>query len=69
MNKFASWKKKAITSFVQVKVAWLDFSRDAYLPSLSIYYVAINKYIWKSLPQLQIYHDPCFNDIGVAMAT
>ena len=69
MKQVCKLKKKAITSFVQVKVAWLDFSRDAYLPSLSIYYVAINKYIWKSLPQLQIYDDPCFNDIGVAMAT
>ena len=55
--------------FVQVKVTWLDFSRDTYLPSLSIYYVAFNKYIGRSLPQLQIYYDPCFNDIGIAMAT
>ena len=69
MKQVCKLKKKAMNSFVQVKVAWLDFSRDTYLPSLSIYYVAINKYIWKSLPQLPIYYDPCFNDIGVAMAT
>ena len=69
MKQVCKLKKKAINSFVQVKVAWLDFSRDTYLPSLRIYYVAINKYIWKSLPQLPIYYDPCFNDIGVAMAT
>ena len=68
MKQVCKLKKKAINSFVQVKVVWLDFSRDTYLPSLSIYYVAINKYI-KSLPQLPIYYDPCFNDIGVAMAT
>ena len=58
-----------MNSVVQVKVALLGFSRDTFLPSLSIYYVAINKYIGKSLPQLQIYYDPCFNAIGVAMAT
>ena len=58
-----------MNSVVQVKVAWLDFSRDTFLPSLSIYYVAINKYTGKGLPQLQIYYDPCFNAIGVAMAT
>ena len=69
MKQVCKLKKKAMNSFVQVKVAWLDFSRDTYLPRLSIYYVAINKYIWKSLPQLQIYYDVCFNDIGVAMAT
>ena len=69
MKQVCKLKKMAINSFVQVKVTRLDFSMDTFLPSLSIYYVAINKYIWKSLPQLQIYHDPCFNDIGVAMAT
>ena len=69
MKQVFKLKKKAMNFFVQVKVAWLDFSRDTYLPSLSIYYVAINKYIGKSLPQLQIYYDPCFNDIGIAMAT
>ena len=69
MKQVCKLKKKAINSFVQVKVAWLDFSMDTFLPSLSIYYVAINKYIGKSLPQLQIYYDPCFNAIGVAMAT
>lgn len=58
-----------MNSFVQVKVTWLDFSRETYLSSWSIYYVVINKYIGKSLPQLQIYYDPCFNAIGIAMAT
>ena len=69
MKQVCKLKKKAINSFVQVKVTWLDFSMDTFLPSLSIYYVAINKYIGKRLPQLQIYYDPRFNAIGVAMAT
>ena len=60
MKQVFKLKKKAMNFFVQVKVAWLDFSRDTYLLSLSIYYVAINKYIGKSLPQLQIYYDSFF---------
>ena len=69
MKQVCKLKKMPMNSVVQVKVACLDFSRETYLSSLSIYYVAINKYIGKSLPQLQIYYDPCFNDIGIAMAT
>ena len=69
MKQVCKLKKNPMNCFVRVKVAWLDFSRETYLSSLSIYYVAINKYIGKSLPQLQIYYDPCFNAIGIAMAT
>ena len=61
MKQVFKLEKKAMNFFVQVKVAWgIFFSRDTYLPSLSIYYVAINKYIGKSLPQLQIYYDSFF---------
>ena len=62
MKQVCKLKKKAMNSFVQVKVAWLDFSRDTYLPSLSIYYVAINK-------SEKVYHSYKFTTMYVLMTS